>query len=123
MTDGSSESEIDLRCTNARDPQRALHLNQTRIPCSGCLFSHNRMLAVIMPEGAGGVAAPEFIKLLDYSENRAWTWPCEIDSRCLSCGTCHPNRIIVSPDPPICHSTLYTAIPMWYHTVSRRNRF
>ena len=97
MTDGSSQSAIDLRCKNARDPRRALHLNQTRLPCTGCCFSHNRMLAVIMPECAGGVAAPEFIKLLDYSENRAWTWPCELDPRCLGCGTCHPNRIIVSP--------------------------
>ena len=103
----------------------ALHLNQTRIamPRTGCRFSDHCMLAVIMPECAGGVAPPEFVKVLDYSENRKWTWPCELHSRCLSGGTCHQNRMIVSPDPPICHSTLYTAIPMRYHTVSRRNRF
>jgi len=108
MTDGESQSAIDLRCKNARDPKKALHLNQTRMPCTGCCFSHHCMLAVIMPECSGGVAPPEFIRLLDHSENRAWTWPCELDSRCLSGGTCHPNRIIVSPHPPICHSTLYS---------------
>jgi len=51
-----------------------------------------------MPECAGGVASPEFIKSLYYRRHRAWTWPCELDSRCLSCGTCHPNRRIVFPD-------------------------
>ena len=119
MTDGASQSASDLRCKDARDPHKALHLNQTRMPCTGCCFSHHCMLAVITPECAGGVAPPVFIKLLDYSENRAWTWPCELDSRCLSGGTCHPNRIIVSPDPPICQSTLNTAIPMRYHTLCR----
>jgi len=123
MTDGASQSAIYLRRKNARDPQKALHLTQARIPCTGCCFSDHCMLAVIMPECAGGVAPLECIKLLDYSENRTWTWPCELDSLGLSGGTCQPNRIIVSPDPPICHSTLYTAIPMRYHTVSRRNRF
>jgi len=123
MTDGANQSAIDLRCKNARDPQMALHLNQTRMPCPGCCFSDHCMLALIRPECAGGVAPPEVVKLHDYSENRTRTWPCELHSRCLSCGTCQPNRIIVSPDPPICHSTLYTAIPMRYHTVSRRNHF
>jgi len=99
MPDGASQSAIDLRCKTARDPQETLHLNQTRMPWPGCCLSHNRMLAVIMPECAGGVAPPEFIKLLHYSENRAWTWPCELDSPCLSGGTCHPKRKIVSPDP------------------------
>jgi len=27
------------------------------------------------------------------------TWPCQLDSRCLSRWTCHPDRIILSPDP------------------------
>ena len=72
-------------------------LTQTRIPCTGCCFSHNRMLAVIMLECAGGVAPPELIKLLRCSKNRAWTWPCELDSRCLCGGTCHLQRNIVSP--------------------------
>jgi len=122
MMVGSSQSAIDLRCKNARDPQKALHLNQTRMPCTGCCFSHHCMLAVFMPACAGGVAPPELIKFLDFSENRAWTWPCELDSRCLSGGICHTNRIIVSPDPPIFLSTLYTATPIRYHTVSCRNR-
>jgi len=123
MTDGANQSAIDLRCKNARDPQMALHLNQTRMPCTGCCFSDHFMLAVIRPECAGGVRPPEFVKMHDYSENRTWTWTCELRSRCLSGGTCQSKRIIVSPDPPICHSTLYTAIPMRYHTVSRRNHF
>jgi len=123
MTDGASQSVNDLRFKNARDPQKALHLNQTRMPCTGCCFSHHCILAVIMPECFGGVSPPEFIQLLDYRESCASTCPCDIDSRCLSGGTCHLNRIIVSPDPPVCHSTLYTAIPMRYHTVSHRNGF
>ena len=99
MTDRGRQSAIDLRCQNARDPQKALHLNQTRMPFTGFCFSYHCMLAVIMPECAGGVAPPESVKLLYYSENHVWTCPCELHSRCLSSGTCHPSRIIVSPDP------------------------
>ena len=99
MPDGASQSAIDLRCKTARDPQKTLHFNQTRMPWPGCCLSHNRMLAVIMPECAGGVAPPEFIKWLHYSENRAWTWPCELDSPSLTAvlsKTSHAN----------CHRTL-----------------
>jgi len=92
------------------------------MPCTGCCFSHYCMLSVIMSEGAGGVAPPEFIKWVDYSENRTWTSPWELYSRCSCDKTCHPNRIFVSPDARICPSLLYTAIPMRYHTVSRRHR-
>ena len=123
MTGGANHSAIDLRCKNAREPQLALHLNQTRMPCTGCCFSNHCMVAVIRPECAGGVASPEIVKLHDYSENRTWTWPCEPHSLCLNGGTCRPSRIIALPDPPICHATLYTAISMRYHTVSRRNHF
>ena len=102
MTDGSIQSAIDLRCKNARDQEKALHLNETRIPCTGCCFSHNRLLAVIMPECDGGVAPPEFIKFLHDGQNDAWTWLCAQDSSCLSGGTCHPNRKMCRqiPDMP-----------------------
>jgi len=59
MTDGASPSASDLRCTNARGPQKALHLDQFWMPCTGCCFSHHCVLAVIMPECTGGVAPPD----------------------------------------------------------------
>jgi len=122
MTDGASQSAIDLHRKNARDPQNAFHLNQTRMPCIGGCSSGHCVFAVIMPEGAWGVAPPEFIKWVDYSENRTCTSPCELDSRCLSGGTCKRSGILLSPDPLICHSTVFPAIPMRYHTVLHRHR-
>jgi len=61
MPDGASQSAIDLRCNTARDPQKALHPNQTRMPWPGCCFSRNCMLSVIIPECA--VAWPLLISL------------------------------------------------------------
>jgi len=107
MTKGATQSAIDLPFKTARDPQKALQLSQFPVPLPGCCFSPNHMLAVIMSGCAAGVAPPTVIKLLLFSENRAWNWPCELDSHCLSSRKCHPNKIMVLPNPDLPCDILY----------------